>query len=158
MNQVRIGKFIAQCRKKQKLTQEQLAEKLNITYKAVSKWERGLNLPDASIMLELCTILKINVNDLLSGEIVEMNDYQSNAEKNLIELKRQIDKMRKTFSIISYVFGTITILMFIGNIILNSLYRDSWDNSLYSALGLIISFIACMFWFSASILNFKDNK
>lgn len=66
--------------------------------------------------------------------------------------------MRKTFSIISYVFGTITILMFIGNMILNYMYRDSWDNSLYGALGLIISFITCMFWFGASILNFKDNN
>ena len=118
----------------------------------------GKGLPDASIMMDLCSILKINVNDLLSGEVVEMKNYQSNAEINLIELKKQIDKMRKTFSIISYAFGTITILMFIGNMILNYIYRDNWDNSLYGALGLIISFIACMFWFSASILNFKDKN
>ncbi len=158
MDQEKIGNFISKQRKANNLTQEQLAEKLNISKNAVSKWERGLNLPDASIMMELCTILKINVNDLLSGEVIEMKDYQSNAETNLIELKKQIDKMRKTFSIISYVFGSITILMFIGNIILNSIYRDNWDNSLYGALGLIISFIACMFWFGASILNFKDKN
>lgn len=158
MNQEKIGRFIAKCRKNQNLTQEQLADKLNITYKAVSKWECGRGLPDASIMIDLCTILKINVNDLLSGESIERKDYQSLAETNLIELKKQIDKMRKTFSIISYVFGTITILMFIGNMVLNYRYRDSWDNSLYGALGLIISFITCMFWFGASILNFKDNN
>ncbi len=63
-------------------------------------------------MMDLCTILKINVNDLLSGEVIEMKNYQSNATTKLIELKEQIDKMRKTFSIISYVFGTITILNF----------------------------------------------
>ncbi len=102
MNQEKIGKFIAKCRKNHHLTQEQLAEKLGITYKAVSKWECGKGLPDASIMIDLCNILEIKVNDLLSGEIIEINNYQSNAETNLIALKKQIDKMRKTFSIISY--------------------------------------------------------
>ncbi len=158
MNQEKIDKFIAKCRKNQNLTQEQLSNKPNIPCKEVSKWECGKGLPDASIMLDLCSILKINVNDLLSGEIIERKDYQSNAETNLIALKKQIDKMRKNFSIISYVFGTITILMFIGNIVLNSIYHDNWDNSLYGTLGLIISFIACLFWLGASILNFKDNK
>lgn len=70
MDQVKIGKFIAECRKKNQLTQVQLAEKLNITDRAVSKWERGKSMPDSSIMLELCKILKISVNDLLSGEVV----------------------------------------------------------------------------------------
>lgn len=158
MDQIKIGKFIAKCRKKQNLTQEQLANKLNITYKAVSKWECGKSLPDASIMMELCSILKINVNDLLSGEIIEDGRYQSLAEKNFIELKKQIDKMRKTFSIISYIFGTITIIMFIGNMVLNYIYRDNWDNSLYSTAAAVISFITCLFWFSASILNFKENS
>ena len=80
MNQDRIGKFIAKCRKEQNLTQEELAEKLNITYKAVSKWECGKSLPDASIMLDLCSILKINVNDLLSGEKIDNDKYVNNAE------------------------------------------------------------------------------
>ena len=75
MNQEKIGKFIASCRKKQKLTQEQLAEKLGITYKAVSKWETGKGLPDASIMKDLCCILKITVNELLSGELINKEDY-----------------------------------------------------------------------------------
>lgn len=87
-----------------------------------------------------------------------METYNQKAEENLLEMKKQIEKMRKKFSIISYIFGTITILMFIGNIILNSIYRDSWDNSLYRTLGLIISFIACMFGFGACVLNFKDKN
>ncbi len=155
MNQEKIGKFIAECRKKQNLTQEQLAEKLNITYKAVSKWECGKGLPDASIMLDLCSILKISVNDLLSGESIEIKDYQNNAETNLVKLKKQIDKMRKNFKIVSYFFGIITIIMFIGNMVLNSIYHDSWDNTLYSSIGLIVSFMSCLFWFAASILSFK---
>ena len=75
MDQVKIGKFIARCRKQKNLTQMQLAEKLNITDKAISKWERGLSLPDSSIMLELCGILGITVNDLLSGEVITMDNY-----------------------------------------------------------------------------------
>ncbi len=158
MEQVKIGKFIAQCRKNKNMTQAELAEKLNITDRAISKWETGKGMPDTSIMLDLCNELDISVNELLSGEMIEMKDYQSIAETNLIDLKKQIEKMRKTFRIISYIFGTITILMFIGNIILNSIYRDSWDNSLYSKMSLIISFIACIFWFGASILDFKDKN
>ena len=74
MNQVKIGMFISECRKKQKLTQVELADKLGITDRAVSKWETGKSLPDASIMLDLCQILKITVNDLLNGEAVTMSE------------------------------------------------------------------------------------
>ena len=75
MDQVKIGRFIAERRKKENLTQLQLAEKLNITDRAVSKWERGKAMPDSSIMLALCNVLKITVNDLLSGEVVTMENY-----------------------------------------------------------------------------------
>ena len=89
MDQMKIGKFIAECRKQKNLTQMQLAEKLNITDKAISKWERGLSLPDSSIMLELCGILGITVNDLLSGEIITMDNYNKELEKNLFEVIKQ---------------------------------------------------------------------
>ena len=79
MNQIKIGKFIAKKRKEQGYTQMQLAEKLGITDRAVSKWETGKSLPDASIMLELCGLLKITVNDLLCGEVVSMENYNENA-------------------------------------------------------------------------------
>ena len=81
MNQVKIGKFISECRKSKNLTQMQLAEKLNITDRAVSKWERGLSLPDSSIMLDLCSELGISVNDLLSGEVVTVENYDKKLEK-----------------------------------------------------------------------------
>ena len=75
MDQIRIGKFIAQCRKDKKMTQAQLAEKLDITDRAVSKWENGKAMPDSAIMLDLCDLLDITVNDLLSGEKVSSEDY-----------------------------------------------------------------------------------
>ncbi len=89
MDQAKIGRFIAECRKGVGLTQLQLAEKLNITDRAVSKWETGKAMPDSSIMLELCGILHITVNDLLSGEVVTMDHYNEASEKNLLEMVKQ---------------------------------------------------------------------
>ena len=85
MNQAKIGKFISENRKKQSLTQEQLAEKLNISKNAVSKWERGLNLPDVSIMPELCELLDITLNELFAGEKLDQNEYKTIADQNLLE-------------------------------------------------------------------------
>lgn len=98
MDLIKIGKFIATCRKSKKLTQEQLAEKLCITDRAVSKWERGISLPDAGIMLELCNILDINVNELLNGEKINMKDYKEKNENLLLELAKQEElKNKKTY-------------------------------------------------------------
>lgn len=97
MNQEKIGKFISECRKEKNLTQLQLAEKLNITNRAVSKWETGKSCPDASIMMELCGILGITVNDLLSGERITMENYQKNAEDNLVELYQKKKKLQRIY-------------------------------------------------------------
>ena len=86
MNQAEIGKFIARCRREKKLTQAQIAEKLNITDRAVSKWESGKSMPDSSIMLELCEILGITANELLSGEKIDVENLEKKADENLIEI------------------------------------------------------------------------
>lgn len=96
MNQEMIGKFIAACRKEKGLTQTQLAEKLNITNRAVSKWETGKSIPDAAIMLDLCKILGISVNELLSGERIAMKNYQKKAEENLVELQQKAYNAQKS--------------------------------------------------------------
>ena len=95
MDQLKIGKFIAERRKACGLTQAQLAERLNITDRAVSKWETGRSMPDSSIMLELCKELKISVNDLLSGEVVTVDNYDKNMEKNLLEIVKQKEESDK---------------------------------------------------------------
>lgn len=95
MDQIKIGKFIAKCRKENSLTQMQLAEKLGITDRAISKWETGKSLPDSSIMLELCEMLGITVNDLLSGEVVTMSNYNEKLEKNLISMVKEKEKADK---------------------------------------------------------------
>ena len=113
MNQEKIGKFIASCRKKQKLTQEQLAEKLGITYKAVSKWETGKGLPDSSIMKDLCCILKITVNELLSGELINKEDYNKKIEEYMLEIYRQKEEGDRKLLKLEIIVGFIFITYFI---------------------------------------------
>lgn len=95
MDQVKIGKFIAECRKKNNLTQMQLAEKLNITDRAVSKWENGKSLPDAAVMLDLCGELKISVTELLRGEEIDTERSGEEAEKALLEMKKKEEEQNK---------------------------------------------------------------
>ena len=96
MNQEMIGIFISSCRKDKGLTQMQLAEKLNITNRAVSKWETGKSLPDASIMLDLCEVLGITVNELLCGERIAMENYQKKADENMVEMKKENEAINKS--------------------------------------------------------------
>lgn len=113
MNQIKIGKFIAECRKKNNLTQMQLAEKLNITDRAISKWENGKAIPDSSIMLELCNELKISVNELLSGEMIEMKDYNQIAEKNLLEMAKKEEVQNKKMMFYEMVIGYMSSVTFL---------------------------------------------
>ena len=114
MDQVKIGRFIAERRKSENLTQAQLAEKLNITDRAVSKWENGRSLPDPSIMPELCGILHITINDLFSGEVVSMDKYNEQMEKNLLELARQKEEADKRLLHIEIVLGIISTLIILA--------------------------------------------
>ena len=112
MNQIKIGKFIAKCRKKNNLTQMQLAEKLNITDRAISKWENGKAMPDSSIMLDLCNELKISVNELLSGEVLEMNNYNERIEQNLFEMIKQKEESDKRLLSIEIAIGVLISIVF----------------------------------------------
>ena len=96
MDQIKIGKFISECRKRENLTQMQLAEKLNITDRAVSKWETGKAMPDSSIMLELCDVLGISVNDLLCGEKISMENSNQKNEQLLLEMTKEMERKNKT--------------------------------------------------------------
>ena len=96
MDQIKIGRFIAACRKRANLTQLQLADRLGITDKAVSKWERGITMPDTSIMLELCDILGISVNELLSGEKIDMENNNQKTEQLLLDMAKELEKKNKT--------------------------------------------------------------
>ena len=118
MDLIKIGKFIASCRKEKKITQEQLAEKLYVTDRAVSKWERGISLPDTGKMLDLCNILDIDVNELLIGEKIDMENYKKKTEELLIEIARQDELKNKKLMMDMWVMMLTTVAFYIGIIIL----------------------------------------
>lgn len=124
MDQIKIGKFIAQCRKEQNITQAQLAEKLNVTDKAISKWETGKGMPDSSIMLELCQKLHINVNELLSGERLKSENYQEKVNENIVSITKEAEKNKKIKNIIIIIFLILVLLFTIG-IIAISIYNNA---------------------------------
>ena len=109
MDQLKIGKFIAERRKEKKLTQLQLAEKLGITDKAISKWERGIAMPDTSIMLEVCDILEISVNELLGGEKINVEDQAKKTEDLLFEFAQNEKQLRRKLYIRSRVLYFIMV-------------------------------------------------
>ena len=84
MNQEKIGRFIAELRKEKKMTQIDLANKLGITDRAISKWENGRGMPDLSLLAPLCEILDVSINELLSGARLDKKDYQEKLEENII--------------------------------------------------------------------------
>ena len=116
MNQEKIGNFIAQIRKDKKLTQAKLASYLGISDRTISKWERGKGLPDPMYMLELCRILDISVNELLTGEFIEERNYQQKAEDNLLMMAGQEVKQTKKMFFYENVIGigSTSIFLIIG--------------------------------------------
>lgn len=142
MNQVKIGKFIAECRKRCGLTQMQLAEKLNITDRAVSKWENGKSLPDSSIMLDLCELLNISVNDLLSGEVVTVNNYDENLEKNLIKMIKEKEKADERLLSIEIVMGIVGVILCLALIFVASYVpMVSWLKIVLGSTGFVFLFV-----------------
>lgn len=107
MNQVKIGKFIQEMRKKQSLTQRELSEKLNISDKTISKWETGNGLPEVGLMLPLCQLLHISVNELLSGEKLDEKQYYKKAEETIMDLLKEKAEAKKKI-IISLIIALLT--------------------------------------------------
>mgnify|MGYP002572831964 CR=1 FL=1 len=97
MDLVKIGKYIAGKRKALGMTQKQLAEKLNMSDKSVSKWERGICLPDVSVYMELCEILGISINEFLAGEDIDAENVEKKSEDNIIQVTKDSKKKQKNF-------------------------------------------------------------
>jgi transcriptional regulator with XRE-family HTH domain len=115
MDQIKIGKFIAEARKEQNLTQLDLAEKLGISNKTVSKWECGNGMPDYAVMEGLCEILKINVNELLSGERLPSQEYTKKAEENMMNLIQESSEnyKREKREMLFAILGIAVLLLFV---------------------------------------------
>ena len=146
MDQLKIGKFIAECRKQKNLTQMQLAEKLGITDKAISKWERGIAMPDSSIMLELCDILGISVNELLSGEKVNMENNNQKNEQLLLDMAKELEKKNKTIWSSMWVIMIVSITALIAGILIAGLLIPEGVWQLVVILGLCVVFLIPCFY------------
>jgi len=114
MDQIKIGKFIASRRKEKNMTQRQLADILEISDKTISKWECGKGLPEVQLMMPLCNLLGINVNELLSGEKISADEYQRKAEENMMTLVKG-NKYVKTYKpLIGWIVSFVVIALFLG--------------------------------------------
>lgn len=127
MNQEKIGKFIAEQRKVNNLTQEQLAEKLGISKNAVSKWERGICLMDMSLIKPLSEILKVSVNDILAGEKVEEKNLEVISEQNIVNLTELIELRTMRY-------GIIGMALFFMVLVLISTFKDISPSALVSLI------------------------
>ena len=146
MDQIKIGRFIAQCRKNAELTQMQLAERLGVTDRAVSKWENGRAMPDSSIMLDLCEQLNITVNDLLCGEVVSMENYNKELEKNLIEMTRAKEDADKRLLRVEIVVGLVCVfVLFSFTMIASLLTMQEWLRIVLIFAGMLPLLIATPF-------------
>ena len=118
MDQIKIGKFIQEKRKEKKLTQSEFAEKLNITDRAVSKWENGVCMPDVGTIPEICKILNITINDLFSGEVIDMKNNEKMLEQNLLEMTRQKEERDKQLLTLEIFIGIVSTVVLLGSILL----------------------------------------
>lgn len=142
MDVVKIGKFISSCRKEKGYTQAALAELLGVSDGAVSKWENGRSMPDSSIMLQLCEILSINVNELLKGEKLIVEDEVRISEELIISLKEMEEKKAQQFLFLEKCTGVIIAITLVS--ICGIAFCIGSLSELYSRLllGLVVFIMA----------------
>ena len=146
MDQIKVGRFIAECRKRQGLTQAQLAEKLNITDRAVSKWETGRSLPDTALMLTLCEILGITVNELLNGERVTMENNQEKNEQLLLEMAKELEAKNKTIWSTMWVIMIVSITALLAGILAAAFFVPEGPWQLVTIVAVTVLFLIPCFY------------
>lgn len=145
MDQIKIGKFIAECRKKKNLTQAQLAEKLDITDRAISKWETGKAMPDSDIMLDLCDILGIKVNELLCGEMIEIEHKDEQLNELIFQMAKNEERYHKRLLHSAYVIiaTSLTALICLMSLI-SLLIPECGFQDFLIIVSVILFIIPCM--------------
>lgn len=138
MDQIKIGKFISKKRKEKNITQSELAEILDITDRAISKWENGICMPDASNILELCNILDITINDLFSGEVVDMKENEKKLEEHLIEMTKSKEQRDKELLRMEIFIGIIvSVVMFTCIFIASFVEMENWLKIILIIIGVV---------------------
>lgn len=138
MDQIKIGKFIAEERKRKGYTQKQLSEKLGISDKTISKWERGNGFPEVSLLLPLCNELEITVNELLSGERVSEENYRKKAEENMMNLVREAQESKKKIILSTLIAGYTVIAAVPLFIVSGVLVMENWMRILIIVIGIVV--------------------
>ncbi len=138
MDQIKIGRFIAEERKNKGYTQRQLADILGISDKTISKWERGNGFPEISLLLPLCKELEISVNELLTGKRVSEDDYQKKAEENMMNLVREAQESKKKIILSAMVAGLMIIAATPMFIISGALVMETWMRFILIGIGIFI--------------------
>ena len=146
MDQMKIGRFIAESRKKVKLTQMQLAEKLGITDKAISKWETGKSMPDTAIMLQLCDILEISVNELLSGEKISMENTNQKNEQLLLDMSKELERKNKTVWTSMWVIMIISMTALFAGILIAAFLIPEGVWQLVAIIAICVIFLIPCFY------------
>lgn len=146
MDLIKIGRFIQDKRKEKHLTQLQLAQQLNITDRAVSKWETGRTLPDSSIMLELCSILEITVDELLSGEKTNMKNNNKNNEQLLLDMTKELEKKNKTIWTSMWIIMVVNMVALLAAIFIAGFFVPEGIWQLITSLGACIAFLPACFY------------
>ncbi len=138
MDQIRIGRFIAEERKRKGYTQRQLSEKLGISDKTVSKWERGNGFPEVSLLLPLCGELDISVNELMSGKRVSEEEYRKKAEENMINLVKETQENKKKIILSAMVAGLTLVAAVPLFILSGALIIETWLRIILIVLGAVV--------------------
>lgn len=146
MDQIKIGKFIAECRKKQNLTQSQLAENLGITDRAISKWENGRAMPDSSLMLDLCSILSISVNELLSGEVIGMENNDKKNEQLLLDMAKDVESKNKIIWTSMWIIMWVSMIALLAGLFLTAFLIPEGPWQLVAILVLCVVFLIPCFY------------
>lgn len=161
MDQIKIGRFIAERRRAVNITQAQLAESLGVTDRAVSKWETGRSMPDSSIMLDLCQQLKISVTDLLCGEVVSMDNQNEKLEQNLLDMAKEIERKNKTIWTSMWAIMIASITAMLAGIFITAFLVPEGPWQLVSMLGICVLFLIPCFYavkLEASVGAYKCKK
>jgi len=141
MDQIEIGKFIAEERKAKKYTQRELADKLGISDKTISKWERGNGFPEVSLLLPLCNELEITVNELLSGKRLREVDYQKKAEENMVNLVKEAQESKKKI-VLSALVACLVILAAVPLFVMAGAFdMEAWLRMILMGIGMVIVII-----------------
>ena len=147
MDLKKIGKFIAENRKKAGYSQESLAEELDISNRAISKWERGICLPETSKMPELCKLFDITINDLFSGEIVDMKNNESKSEDNLLNLAKEKEQKDKQLLILEWVIAGMSVVTLLSLVLFAAFIAEQNAALAGCMIGVgVIVFLVGMFF------------